>query len=520
MSDVLTVRPARWPWACFLIAAVWVVLIRVPLVLNARAHLDSDLAVDGFMLREATEGSLRWHYPGTPHIGSASVLLSLPQAMIWGTSAESLVSGGTVAALGLVLGTFLMTWRSAGPQAAAWSLAPLTFASNGAVWLSARITGGHLLAACWHAGAFALFVGFARRGGIKSGLALGLWSGLGLFVDSMFSVTLAGLLPVVAIAVVRLGKSGWIGLVGLVLGFSLGQVPREVGKRVEPYNAYGPQFETITEPAVLIGHARLLARECLPRLIAGHRIPGLETDPITATTDRGGTAIGPIPVLATLLSLGLWGVSWLAIGRAILDEEDRASRLVGVGLILSALATIAGFILNRNIFNTDNYRYLVTLLVPWGFGFGLLAARLARKGFEGKALACGITLAMATVMTADLSSWQHQLGWVDDRSLPVTAKVENPLVDWLDAHPEVSWVEGAYWDVYRLAFLAKRTVRGRPFSRYPNRFPEWKPPSGPNRILVGRSFELLFLQDALRNGGKAVFQAKGVTIVQLPALPP
>ncbi len=35
------------------------------------------------------------------------------------------------------------------------------------------------------------------------------------------------------------------------------------------------------------------------------------------------------------------------------------------GLAVSALATLAGFVVNRNIFNSDNYRYLVTLLVPW-----------------------------------------------------------------------------------------------------------------------------------------------------------
>ena len=34
-------------------------------------HLDSDLAVDGLTLLEATRGHWRWHYPGTPYMGIA-----------------------------------------------------------------------------------------------------------------------------------------------------------------------------------------------------------------------------------------------------------------------------------------------------------------------------------------------------------------------------------------------------------------------------------------------------------------
>src|SRR5687767_3092782 len=60
---------SRWPWALLLLAMAWVALARVPLILNAEAHLDSDLAVDGLTLLDATRGRWRWHYPGTPHMG-------------------------------------------------------------------------------------------------------------------------------------------------------------------------------------------------------------------------------------------------------------------------------------------------------------------------------------------------------------------------------------------------------------------------------------------------------------------
>ena len=44
--------------------------------------------------------------------------------------------------------------------------------------------------------------------------------------------------------------------------------------------------------------------------------------------------------------------------------------------MLSALLIVAAFLVNRNIFNSDNYRYLIYLLTPWSLGFGLLMSGL------------------------------------------------------------------------------------------------------------------------------------------------
>ena len=82
---------------------VWTVLIRVPLVLNAEDHLDSDLAVDGLTLLDALHGQWRWHYPGTPHMGILPLFFSYPQALIWGANAITLVSGGTLIWLLIVI---------------------------------------------------------------------------------------------------------------------------------------------------------------------------------------------------------------------------------------------------------------------------------------------------------------------------------------------------------------------------------------------------------------------------------
>src|SRR3954453_4213127 len=78
-------------------AVCWSVAIRVPLIVNAAVHLDSDLAVDGLTLMQAVQCRWWWHYPGTPHMGIAPVMLSWVQARLWGTDAVTLVSGGTVA---------------------------------------------------------------------------------------------------------------------------------------------------------------------------------------------------------------------------------------------------------------------------------------------------------------------------------------------------------------------------------------------------------------------------------------
>ncbi|MGE3820718.1 MAG: hypothetical protein AB7I30_14995, partial [Isosphaeraceae bacterium] len=281
---------------------------------------------------------------------------------------------------------------------------------------------------------------------------------------------------------------------------------------------------TVGDPELLVGHARLLAQECLPRLIAGHRLPSLETDPdpsgLTAPSAyRTPSESGPVAALAALLSLTLWAASCLAIIGEVMKGRELPSRLVAGGLLISALATLAGFVLNRNIFNSDNYRYLVTLLVPWSVGFGLLMSEAWRRGLGARVVGLVVTLAFASLMTADLASWYARFGWIDAQYRPLVAAEEDPLSRWLAEHPQVTWLEGGYWDVYRLAFLTGGSVRGTPFPIYPNRFPEWRPSPVEGRVLIGRSTpeSAPFLDRSLRAGGKVVFRARGATVVEPPA---
>ena len=56
----------------------------------------------------------------------------------------------------------------------------------------------------------------------------------------------------------------------------VGLVPREIGRRVDPYDAYPSQFDATLEPRAIWEHARLLGLHCLPRLIAGTELDQLE----------------------------------------------------------------------------------------------------------------------------------------------------------------------------------------------------------------------------------------------------
>ncbi len=290
-------RTPRWVWVALVLAMVWVALVRVPLVMNAPIHLDSDLAVDGLTLVEALQGHVRWHYPGTPHMGILPVLLSLPQAAIWGATPETLVSGGVVAYELVLLATFLLALRAFGPRVAAWSLVPLAFASTGTVWLAGRITGGHLLTVFWHAAAFAFLHANLTRGGILRAAGFGVWCGLGLYLDQMFTLSFLAILAVGIASWLTSGEAPrrwWLGMVFL-LGVALGVVPRVVGVRADPYDAYRQQFETILQPdpqggidwdtarELAVEHTKILTLWCMPRLIAGHRLPALESDPHPVT---------------------------------------------------------------------------------------------------------------------------------------------------------------------------------------------------------------------------------------------
>jgi hypothetical protein len=521
-------------WITLVVALVWSVVVRAPLIVNADVHLDSDLAVDGLTLMEAMQGHWRWHYPGTPYTGTGAVLLSWVPAKLWGVSASTLVSGGTVAYLLLIGGVFATAWKGFGPTVAAWSLLPLAFASTGTIWLTGRITGGHMLAAAWSAWACWLLMEYVSKPTRTRGFALGLFCGLGVYLDSMFLMTLLGLVPAGLAALVltrgpawRVSRAAACGL-AVLAGFAIGYAPRPIGRWMEPHDAYNEQFAWSLNTNVLAGHARILFLDCVPRLVAGHRIPGFEADPDPALLGQGApirratARKAPFDLVASVvtpLGLGLF-VASLGVLAWSMRKGEAVGRTAAVGLLITTTAILAAFVVNRNIFNSDNYRYLVLLLIPWSIGFGLTAEAVARRSRTGLAVALVVGVAVGGLFTLDAAAWYRRLGWIDEGGAVVHRGIDDPALRWLDEHPEVPAFSAGYWDAYRLGFLSRPPRQGVPHPIYPNRFPEWSKdlPGGRPETLIARpsAEDQRFLGRAIGDGGRVLFRDRGTTIATWP----
>ena len=495
-------RSPRWPWVVLVLGLIWTVLIRVPLIQNADDHLDSDLSVDGLTLIDAVHGHWRWHYPGTPHMGILPLLFSYPQALLFGTSAVTLVSGGTLIWLLIVTSTFWLAWKTYGPSVAAWAILPLVFSSTGTIWLSGRITGGHLLTLAWHTFAFVGLHACITKGGALRAAALGFWCGLGLYLDMMFLFTLFGLVPAAILGWFLGGR--WRMRVSTIAAFAIaaviGFLPHEIGRIVDPYDAYPSQFAATFEPPAIREHARLLGRYCLPRLIAGTELiefdrlaernqPFLAKVILTLTGD--GTPTGSPAPHEWFAVLALVGFS-LASVRLALDivwAVGAPEKAIASGICSSSLLIVFAFLVNRNIFNSDNYRYLIYVLGPWSLGFALLMHGLFRRGQMGRAAAFVLTIALACEMTGSTLAWyREKLHYMEG---PWRAVVV-PRADWskpklwerygprgsegvlaFEVPRDVTHVFGGYWDVYRMSFRSGKRIVGVPYPIYPNRFPQW-----------------------------------------------
>jgi hypothetical protein len=502
-------RRLRWPWVVLGLGLAWTVLIRVPLVLNAHDHLDSDLAVDGLTLLDALRGHWRWHYPATPSMGIMPLFSSYLQALVWGANPVTLVSGGTLIWCLVVASTFWLAARAYGLEVAGWSILPLVFSSLGTIWLSGRITGGHLLTLVWHTVAFVGLHACLTRGSWRLAAALGLWCGLGLYLDAMFLVTLAALVPSGLYAWLRMGRSrAGLGLAGVFLvAILVGLIPREIGRRVDPIDAYPSQFQTTLKRQAILEHSRILGLYCLPRLIAGTELTHLENAGVTIYTlgsrvisMRGPRMRAMLPGQAEWLAVLLVGAFLVALFRLARDPArlaDTARTAVSLATLASALLVVAAFLVNRNIFNSDNYRYLIFLLTPWALGFGLWMNDLANKSWAGRLVAWIIAGLLFELMTGAAFLWyRDERLYVDQWGYPVRAQgpdwseltvlKEVPRGSLSDSRDfvvpsDVTHVFGGYWDVYRMAFLSGGRVTAIPFPSYPNRFRGWSRGLGPGR---------------------------------------
>ncbi len=251
--------------------------------------------------------------------------------------------------------------------------------------------------------------------------------------------------------------------------------------------------------AAIQEHVRLLVLHCLPRLIAGTELYDLDRKTASnagvfrglvlwVAGDRTSTGISRAKEwLAILMLLGL-GVTVARLARDSARSAEPARRAISGGVLGSALLIVAAFLVNRNIFNSDNYRYLIYLLTPWSLGFGLvldepvapkaLRSRggLGRRGIPGR----GDELVHIDLVSRYTSL--HQQAWRCGQG-PASTLVgagrsgtsESPAQSTGRARfaipSDVTHVFGGYWDVYRIAFLSGKQVVGIPFSIVPESVP-------------------------------------------------
>ena len=465
-----------------------------------------------------------------------------------------------------MLAIFGLVWKVFGLEVAGWSLLPLVFSSLGTIWLSGRITGGHLLTLAWHAAAFLGLAICLKRPGAKAAALLGLWCGLGLYLDTMFLFTLVGLfataacfaflnlagrgqgheepppappprgrgfeegLPSPSSISHREGSQSHVPPLGggtqggsefhqqgllrtraafaiFSLALAIGIVPGLIGRWADPYDAYPDQFRPLWNREAIAHHAMILGLECLPRLIVGTEVSTLQADLApwgrTLSDQLSGVLLHPSRgrgmvifdvaglILGTLLAA--LSLIWLLFDpRATADPLSRGIRF---GLVVSSTAILAAFLVNRNIFNSDNYRYLIFLVVPWSLGFGLFLRSLAGSSRRSGIAAIVIAACFAIITTASTWSWYRaKRGYIDGLITPVVVQARpwnQPRVGSRDSlsnkgipieiPPEVTHLIGDYWDVYKIAFRSGGKVVGVPYPMYPNRLPGWSNGLGPEK---------------------------------------
>ena len=198
----------------------------------------------------------------------------------------------------------------------------------GTIWLSGRITGGHLLTLVWHTAAFAGLFACLTRGGWPRAAALGLWCGLGLYLDAMFLFTLAGMIPAAFFAWLSTGRSR--ASIGPTVVFSVRacwsvsfpmksagvsirttRIPRSSTRRLNP----GRSGST---PGCCVLH-------CLPRLVAGTEIDHLETPGLSTQSRRVGTArLSGSQIRSTARGHGEWPAFLLVTAFLIALLQDGA----------------------------------------------------------------------------------------------------------------------------------------------------------------------------------------------------
>lgn len=505
-------------------------VIRWPMMVYAYKHLDSDLAVDGLTLRDFVQnGNWRWHYPGTPHIGTLPVLISLPAVALWGEGPASLVFAGIAANILLIIAIYLIVYRAYGRVSAILASLVLAAGGLGQVWLSARVTGGHLLSAAWLAWSWLLWSYLIHKHTLKPWISLGFFCAIGIWIDSIFLIGIAGLgLSSLIMAwrdrsTIPIKRRSIQALVFTTF-LPIGPLISRLGDGV---NVYGSQFEITTDSSALKEHARILLVECIPRLIIGRTLK-------TGSPEIAMTHLKPADYLssnyALVMVLTMMAVlvlmTWLKLVSPLTNKKSSKTSSdpppdwvtpLWYRLTFTALLTLSAFELNKNIFNADNYRYLVPLIPLLGMTYGYFSSNglmLRQRHF--------LLILLTFLLALDVHFWQQANGFhplfhtvTDKKPEPSPSKDVVSLLT--DSQPGplpaiTDTFEADYWETYRALYLAQKPIsKGKPFGFFPNRFPNESPPN-PRFVLITNSPASLQMLPLIRAEGAKLFSDKRVMV--------
>lgn len=496
----------------------------------AYKHMDSDLAVDGLTLRDFIQNHhWRWHYPGTPHIGTLPVLISLPAISIWGEGPTSLVFAGVAANILLVTAVYHLVNRAYGIYPAIFAGLVLAAGGLGQVWLSARVTGGHLLAAAWLAWAWVLWSHLIQNQSLKSSAGLAFFCAIGIWIDSIFILGIAGIgLSSLIMAwqyrsTISLNRR----FVQALLFLAILPVGLFISKLGDGMNAYGAQFEITTDQSALIQHARILLIECIPRLIIGRTLKSGSPE-IAMTHLKPADYLSSNYALVMVLTMIfiivlLTSLKWISplISRKssihTVHSPPDWVKSIWLGLAFTGVLTLSAFELNKNIFNADNYRYLVPLMPLMGMTYGYLASTgpmHTQRRF--------LLILLSFLLTIDVHFWQQANGFHLFASANLDKNLESQnskdVVSLLLGHqpdhlPAITdTFEADYWETYRALYLAKKPISmGKPFGFFPNRFPR-ESPANPRFVLITNSPASLQMLPLIRAEGAKLYSNKQVMV--------
>src|SRR5262249_30059015 len=146
---------------------------------------------------------------------------------------------------------------------------------------------------------------------------------------------------------IRTGRSrAGLGLVAVfVAAIFVGLIPREIGRRIDPFDAYPSQFQMTLERQAILEHCRIFGLYCLPRLIAGTELTQLENFGTTiqamgsrAISSRGLQMRAMLPGKAEWLALLFLGAFMAAVVRLVRDSAQTTSA-ARTAVSLAALAS-------------------------------------------------------------------------------------------------------------------------------------------------------------------------------------